>query len=283
MFCTCSRICSISSFSSSAPSEICWLDGLGGERVGLAVELLREEVEALAHRRRPGRRTALDLAEVRAQARRAPRRTSTLAANSASSGAHAVVVGRAERFLQPLGELRLVGGDRLRHERRDLLDARAHRGDALARCLRRASRLRGRAPRSARRAPARQRSTAILRQRLPRRPAPRRSRRASAARRRRAAAAPRETRRAPRPRGCAGARAPRGSAAAACRRPAIRRGKTRQSTLPRETRAPICSRSAGSSARSSSAMRNCRSRKRALTERSSSASRPRGESADAAA
>jgi hypothetical protein len=59
--------------------------------------------------------------------------------------------------------------------------------------------------------------------------------------------------------------------------------KNRQSSLPRETRAPICSRSAGSSARSSSAMRNCTSRKRALTERNSSVSLPRGESADAAA
>src|SRR5439155_449231 len=58
---------------------------------------------------------------------------------------------------------------------------------------------------------------------------------------------------------------------------------TRQSILPRATRARIRSRSLGSSERSSSATRNCRSRKRAFTERYSRLSVPRGESAAAAA
>src|SRR5205809_881372 len=58
---------------------------------------------------------------------------------------------------------------------------------------------------------------------------------------------------------------------------------TRQSILPRATRARIRSRSPGSSERSSSATRNCRSRKRAFTERNSRLSVPRGESAAAAA
>jgi hypothetical protein len=57
----------------------------------------------------------------------------------------------------------------------------------------------------------------------------------------------------------------------------------RQSILPRATRSAIFSRSIGSSERSSSAMRICTSRKREFTERSSSASVPRADSAVVAA
>ena len=57
----------------------------------------------------------------------------------------------------------------------------------------------------------------------------------------------------------------------------------RQSTLPRAMRPAISSRSMGSAARSSSATRNCRSRKREFTERSSRCRAPRGDSAVATA
>ena len=42
-------------------------------------------------------------------------------------GAQAFIVRRAERLPQALGELLLVRRDRLRHERRDAIQARAHR------------------------------------------------------------------------------------------------------------------------------------------------------------
>ena len=47
-FCTCSRICSISTLSSSDDLRQFRVDRLRAQRIRLAVELLREEIEALA-------------------------------------------------------------------------------------------------------------------------------------------------------------------------------------------------------------------------------------------
>ena len=89
-----------------------------------------------------------------------------------------------------LGELLLVGGDRLRHQRRDLGEARAHlRRRARAMHRGRAWRLRARAPRTApSSARAAERPATALAHAPRRRSRRRRARRASAARRPRAAA-----------------------------------------------------------------------------------------------
>src|SRR5690242_10677385 len=106
--------------------------GFRGERVRLAVHLLREEVEPLADRaRRPGLRhaeRALRLLDMRAEARQllvdvgARRKKRDL-------GADALLVAGAERLAQPLFQLRLERGGRLGNERRGLREALGHVGD----------------------------------------------------------------------------------------------------------------------------------------------------------
>ena len=49
MFCTCSRICSMATLSSSGDLRELGVDRLGAQRVRLAMKLLREEVQPLAH------------------------------------------------------------------------------------------------------------------------------------------------------------------------------------------------------------------------------------------
>src|SRR6185295_3968299 len=100
---------------------------LGGERVGLAVELLREEVQALADGSAFAQRE-LHFAQMRPQAVELLAHVD-LGAEKRELGPHPVVVGRADGLLQPLGDSRLVGRDRLRHQRPDALHASAHGGD----------------------------------------------------------------------------------------------------------------------------------------------------------
>ena len=194
MFWTCSRICSISELElQRAIARSFEARRLRAERVRLAVQLLREEVEALADRAALGEH-ALDFVEVRGQARELlvdvdlARRTARSPARMRSSSP------AAERLAQPLGELLLVGRDRLRHQRRELRRAacasRATRSRIIAASF---------APSRARAATS---SSSALRAAPPAPPraAPRRRRRrrrarpASAARRRRAAARARGTR-----------------------------------------------------------------------------------------
>ena len=129
-----------------------------------------------AERRAPPRRGA------RAGAR-APRPRRPCAANSGDLGADALVVGRADRLPQALGELLLVRRDRLRHQRRDLIDA-ARASRARARRMPAASFAPSRAARRdelVERAPAQLGHCGA--QRFPRRPARSAVRPASAARR----------------------------------------------------------------------------------------------------
>src|SRR5215213_4274489 len=80
--------------------------GLGGERVRLAVQFLREEVEALA-RRTAVPQHAIDFRKVYGQ----PLELLVDVALAREHGdfrTDALVVGRTKRFLQPLRKLRLI-------------------------------------------------------------------------------------------------------------------------------------------------------------------------------
>ena len=246
------------------------------ERVRLAVELLHQEVEALAEPRR--RRASTRSTSSRCAASRdSSSATSILHANTAISCRMRSSSGRPSASRSRSARLSSIGGDRLRDERRERREPGADRGDALEehaaelRALARARRARARssAARIAGGAPARS---------VPRRRArPRRARRASAARRRRAAA----RRRGVAPRAAPRSRARRSSARVRrARSPRARRravNARRQSTLPRVTRARDRSRSAGSQRAQLVGARGTAGRGSALfTERSSSASVPRG-------
>jgi hypothetical protein len=67
-FCTCSRICSISSFSSIAALARSTLAPFRAQRVGFAIEFLHQEIEPLSDRA-TGLQDALELVQVHGQAR----------------------------------------------------------------------------------------------------------------------------------------------------------------------------------------------------------------------
>ena len=251
---------------------------LGGERVGLAVELLARKSRRLpaAPPSRATRSTSARCARSRVEllvdvalaprtarsrrgcARRRPSRAPRAAARRASPGRRRPPAAPAAR---PRRRGWRIAATRSRDARGELRALARARGDQLverAPAQRRPPR-RAAAPRRPARSASTpgQRSTSATRSGAglgKRLAAPRR-----ASARRRASAA--------------------GVEALRLRGAPTSLKKKRQSTLPRDDARGDRSRSSGSSARSSSATRNCRSRKREFTERSSRLSAPRGDSA----
>ena len=127
MFCTCSRICSISTLSSSDDLRQLGVDRLRAERVRLAVQLLREEVEPLAGAAARGEHAA-DFGDVRGRAARAPRRRRSWSRTARAPASAAPRWGR--------GPLRAAARRASRRTRRGSPECAARRARPAPRCRR---------------------------------------------------------------------------------------------------------------------------------------------------